>query len=108
MPPEGKELASGSPTISELPENFSMATPSPLTERNASCFSAVDPVSGWNQWQKCVAPFSSAQSFIAPATVLATIGFSGWPCMIVPARLIATSGGSRLSMMSPLKVNRPK
>ena len=32
---------------------------------NASCFSAVKPVIGWNQWVKCVAPFSIAQSFMA-------------------------------------------
>jgi hypothetical protein len=36
-----------------------------------SCFSLVMPVSGWNQWVKCVAPFSIAQSFIAWATSLA-------------------------------------
>jgi hypothetical protein len=27
---------------------------------------------GWNQWVKCVAPFSMAQFFIAMATALAT------------------------------------
>ena len=37
-----------------------------------SCFSAVIPVRGWNQWVKWVAPFSTAQSFIASATALAT------------------------------------
>ena len=35
--------------------------------KNESCFSAVEPVSGWNQWVKCVAPCSSAQSFMAAA-----------------------------------------
>ena len=51
MPPEGKLDASGSPWMSWLPLNFSIALPSPATERKASCFSAVMPVSGWNQWQ---------------------------------------------------------
>ena len=51
MPPEGKLEASGSPTISWLPENFSMALPSAMGLRKASCFSALIPVSGWNQWQ---------------------------------------------------------
>ena len=37
-----------------------------------SCFSAVIPVRGWNQCVKCVAPFSTAQSFMASATALAT------------------------------------
>lgn len=51
MPPEGKLDASGSPWMSWLPESFSMTPASPSGERNASCFSAVMPVSGWNQWQ---------------------------------------------------------
>jgi len=51
MPPEGKLDASGSPTMSWPPENFSMALPSFIGLRKASCFSAVMPVSGWNQWQ---------------------------------------------------------
>ena len=51
MPPCGKLDASGSPWMSCEPLNFSSALPSPETERNASCFSAVEPVSGWNQWQ---------------------------------------------------------
>ena len=37
-----------------------------------SCFSAVMPVMGWNQWVKWVAPFSTAQSFMAAATAFAT------------------------------------
>ena len=42
----------------------------------ASCFSAVTPVSGWNQWVKWVAPFSTAQSFMAAATALASCGIA--------------------------------
>jgi len=44
-----------------------------------SCFSAVIPVRGWNQWVKWVAPFSTAQSFMAAATALATEGSSFVP-----------------------------
>ena len=47
MPPEGKLEASGSPLISSLPENSATALPSPVGDRNESCFSAVIPVSGF-------------------------------------------------------------
>jgi hypothetical protein len=33
-----------------LPENSAMAVPSPAGVKNESCFYAVEPVSGWNQW----------------------------------------------------------
>jgi hypothetical protein len=49
MPPDGKLDASGSPLISSLPENSATALPSLVGCRNESCFSAVMPVSGWNQ-----------------------------------------------------------
>ena len=51
MPPDGKLDASGSPLISSLPENSTTALPSLLLLgfRKESCFSAVMPVSGWNQ-----------------------------------------------------------
>ena len=39
-----------------------------------SCFSAVYPVMGWNQWLKWVAPRSVAQRFMAWAISLATAG----------------------------------
>jgi len=48
-PPLGNEDASDSPTMSSLPENWDIAEPSPAGTRKLSCFSAVDPVSGWNQ-----------------------------------------------------------
>ena len=49
-----------------------MITPPPAVgEMNESCFSAVMPVMGWNQWVKCVAPSSMAQSFMELATTLA-------------------------------------
>jgi hypothetical protein len=50
----------------------------------ASCFSAVRPVIGWNQWQKCVAPLAMAQSFIALAITSAVAGSSGCP----PSRVL--------------------
>ena len=37
----------------------------------ASCFSAVTPVMGWNQWVKWVQPFSVAHCFMASAISLA-------------------------------------
>ena len=49
-PPEGKEDASGSPRISSLPENSIMIFPPPAGAMKLSCFSAVTPVMGWNQW----------------------------------------------------------
>lgn len=50
MPPDGNEEASGSPWISSLPEKSAIAPPSSVGLKNESCFSAVEPVSGWNQW----------------------------------------------------------
>ncbi len=49
-PPDGKEEASGSPLISSLPENSKTACASEAGLRKESCFSAVTPVIGWNQW----------------------------------------------------------
>ena len=49
-PPEGKEEASASERTNSLPENSSMTFPSPTGLKNASCFSAVIPDKGWNQW----------------------------------------------------------
>ena len=49
-PPEGNEEASGSPLISSFPENSVSILPvSSGCATNASCFSAVIPVRGWNQ-----------------------------------------------------------
>ena len=53
--------------------------PSPLGVRKPSCFSLVMPDSGWNQCVKCVAPFSSAHSFMAWATSLAMPRSRGAP-----------------------------
>ena len=44
--------ASGSPRTSSLPENSIITVPSSRGEMKLSCFSAVMPVIGWNQWVK--------------------------------------------------------
>ncbi len=46
--------------------------PSPVGLMKESCFSAVMPVMGWNQWVKWVAPLAVAQSFMASAMGFAT------------------------------------
>ncbi len=71
-PPEGKLDASGSPLTNSLPEKSMITSPPSTGVMKLSCFSAVHPVIGWNQCVKCVAPFSTAHSFIATATALAT------------------------------------
>ena len=50
MPPDGNDDASGSPWMSIRPENSAMVEPSAWGARNESCFSAVEPVIGTNQW----------------------------------------------------------
>ena len=50
-PPEGNDDASDSPLIRFFPESSIRTFPSsPGEARKQSCFSAVAPVSGWNQW----------------------------------------------------------
>ena len=83
MPPDGKLEASGSPRTSSLPLNSAIARPSAVGEKNESCFSAVMPVSGWNQCVKCDAPCSTAQSFSAEATASAVGVSSGVPWVMV-------------------------
>ena len=46
MPPFGNEEASGSCCTNKSPSKRSMALPGPMGLKNASCFSAVDPVKG--------------------------------------------------------------
>ena len=83
MPPEGKLEASGSPRTSSLPLNSAIAAPPSVGARNESCFSAVSPVIGWNQWVKWVAPCSMAHSRIVAATTSAIDASSGAPFLIV-------------------------
>ena len=60
-----------------------MTFPPGLGEIKLSCFSAVTPVMGWNQWVKWVAPFSMAQSFMALATTVATSASRCLPSLMV-------------------------
>src|SRR6185369_2391589 len=108
MPPDGNEDASGSLWMSWAPLNRSIGIPSSSKVRKASCFSAVSPVCGWNQWQKCVAPFSSAHSFTAWATSLAMEGSSLWPRRIVSCRDCALALGSFSRMVARSNVLHPK
>lgn len=57
--------------------------PSPQGLMKLSCFSAVMPVMGWNQWVKWVAPLLTAQSFMQAATTSATPGSRGAPRWMV-------------------------
>ena len=75
-----------------------MTLPSLVGEMKLSCFSAVMPVMGWNQWVKWVAPFSTAQSFMALATTLATLMSKGWPKRMVLTSDLYVSLGSRSCM----------
>lgn len=86
-PPEGSEEASPSPLISSLPEKEMIAFPSLSSpEMKASCFSAVKPLSGWNQWVKWVAPREMAHLLIPSATSLASFPSSGVPSSILASR----------------------
>ena len=62
--------------------------PSEEAEMKLSCFSAVTPVIGWNQWVKWVHPRSTAQSFMALATTLAMLTSSFLPFSIVFRRAL--------------------
>ena len=88
MPPEGKLDASGSPLMSSLPLISIMTVPSFIGLMKESCFSAVVPVSGWNQWVKCVAPLEMAHSFIAQAVASATMGSSSSPVLMLRFKLL--------------------
>ena len=108
IPPEGKLEASGSLWMSCAPEKRSMGRPSSSKVRKASCFSAVRPVWGWNQWQKCVAPLPSAHSFTAWATSPAMAGSSRVPRRIVSCRERNTGLGSFSFIASTSNVLQPK
>ena len=107
MPPDGKLEASGSLWMSCAPLNRSMGRPSSSKVRKASCFSAVSPVWGWNQWQKCVAPLLSAHSFTAWATSLAMAGSSLLPRRTVSCRELKTGLGSFFFIVAMSKVLVP-
>src|SRR3954468_19115932 len=108
MPPVGNEEASAPPWISSLPENSAIAVPAPVGAKKESCFSAVEPVSGWNQCVKWVAPFSIAHSFIAEATASARIGSSERPWSSVSWRRLKSSDGTRWRWTEGEKTLAPK
>lgn len=70
---------------------------------NESCFSAVMPVIGWNQWVKWVAPLEIAQSFMA----FATTGSSAVPWVMVLLSALKTSFGRRSFMTASLNTMLP-
>ena len=82
----------------------------PLTGRvmKLSCFSAVVPVRGWNQWVLWVAPFSTAQSFISLATMSAVVILIWPPWAITSITSAKTFLGSRSRMTDSLKTLEPK
>lgn len=79
----------------------------PSGEMKLSCFSAVTPVIGWNQWVKWVAPFSTAQSFIAFATTPAMSGSRCLPSSIVLFSALYVSLGSRSRITRSLNTMLP-
>ena len=91
----GNEEASGSPWISSLPENSAIEAPSALGPKNESCFSAVEPVSGWNMCVKWVAPFSRAQSFMAFAIESASAASIASPFFSAESSCLNASLGRR-------------
>jgi hypothetical protein len=94
IPPDGKLEASGSLWMSWAPLKRSMGRPSSSKVRKASCFSAVSPVCGWNQWQKWLAPLPRPHSLIACATSCAMAGSRWVPRRIVSWRDLNTGLGS--------------
>ncbi len=107
-PPDGNEEASGSPFISSFPENSIIICPSSVGTIKLSCFSAVIPVSGWNQCVKCVAPFSIAQSFIADATVSAILLSIPFPSLMALLSILYVSFGRRSTITESLNTLLPK
>ncbi len=85
-----------------------MTTPGSSQLMKVSCFSAVAPVMGRNQWVKWVAPCSRAHSFMAVATPWAISGVSCRPCLRQWRKALNTSLGRRSRMVRSLKVLQPK
>ena len=106
-PPEGKLEASASPPMRFFPLNACTACAVPRGSTKLSCFSAVPPVRGWNQWVKCVAPFASAQSFIACATSSAMDGSRGFPSLTVASSLAAVAFGRKARISFSPKTSSP-
>ena len=81
--------------------------PPPTGEMKLSCFSAVTPVRGWNQWVKWVAPRSRAQVFIASAMSLAADRGRGWPLFRQSRHVCMALWETYCSMVSSLKTMDP-
>ena len=81
--------------------------PLPQGDMKLSCFSAVMPVMGWNQWVKCVAPFSSAQSFIAFATTSAVSPSSRSPSLMERWTCLYACLGRRACITQSLNTIEP-
>src|SRR6185312_17060712 len=107
-PPDGKLDASGSLWINCSPVNDSMGWRSSSNDRNASCFSAVRPVCGWNQCVKCVTPREIAHSLITWATVGAMSWSSFFPWRIEDRSLAYTSRGNLARICLTPNVLTPK
>src|SRR5690242_15388612 len=90
------------------PENFSIGVLFSSKLRNESCFSAVSPVCGWNQWQKCVTPREIAHSLMTCATVGAISMSSFFPSRTDATSLAYTSAGSFARICFAPKVLMPK
>ena len=85
-----------------------MTLPPSTGAMKLSCFSAVMPVMGWNQWVKWVAPFSMAQSFMALATTVAALLSRRLPSFMERWTCRNTSLGKRARMTESLKTMLPK
>src|SRR5579872_7280448 len=68
-----------------------MAVPSLFIVKKESCFSAVVPVSGWNQCVKWVTPFPSAHWRMPEAIWLATVRSIFLPLLMEARRLLYAS-----------------
>ncbi len=90
-----------------LPEKRAKVSAMPAGSKKASCFSAVLPVSGWNQCVKCVAPRSIPHCFRACATSLAIEGSSGVWSRIVCSSASAVSFAKYSRIAFSLKTSEP-
>ena len=84
-----------------------MTFPPPMGVMKLSCFSAVKPVMGWNQWVKWVAPCSSAQIFMPSAMALATSRLRDLPSFRQACHAATALWETYLRMASSLKTQLP-
>ena len=84
-----------------------MALPPGAGEMKLSCFSAVKPVMGWNQWVKWVAPCSMAQFFMPSAISLAVSSWREVPSLRHCFQATTASQETYLAMAVSLKTLTP-